>query len=119
MYSKAEEAVVLKIKDVVRWRLVGNTLFYAKARIEYTISEYYPEDVYAVSHHNAASIDPVCVIKAISLNKRIVQTEVPSARIRKLPQPAHAALRQRHLVIRNQRRFLLVNGELPSVLFVC
>ena len=49
VYSKAEEAVVLKIKDVVRWRLVGNTLFYAKARIEYTISEYYPEDVYAVS----------------------------------------------------------------------
>ena len=49
VYSKAEEAVVLKIKDVVRWRLVGNTLFYTKARIEHTISEYYPEDVYAVS----------------------------------------------------------------------
>ena len=27
VYSKAEEAVVLKIKDVERWRLAGNTLF--------------------------------------------------------------------------------------------
>ena len=49
VYSKAEEAVVLKIKDVESWRLVGNTLFYSRARIEHTISEYYPEDVYAVS----------------------------------------------------------------------
>ena len=33
VYSKAERAVVLKIKDVRRWTLAGNTLFYSKAGI--------------------------------------------------------------------------------------
>ena len=49
MYSKAEEAVVLKIKDVERWRLAGNTLFYSRACTDHLIVGYYPEDVYAVS----------------------------------------------------------------------
>ena len=49
VYSKAEEAVVLKIKDVERWRLAGNTLFYSRACTDHLIVGYYPEDVYAVS----------------------------------------------------------------------
>ena len=49
VYSKTEEAVVLKIKDVERWRLAGNTLFYSRACTDHLIVGYYPEDVYAVS----------------------------------------------------------------------
>ena len=49
VYSKAEEAFVLKIKDVERWRLAGNTLFYSRACTDHLIVGYYPEDVYAVS----------------------------------------------------------------------
>lgn len=49
VYSKVEEAVVLKIKDVERWRLAGNTLFYSRACTDHLIVGYYPEDVYAVS----------------------------------------------------------------------
>ena len=49
VYSKAERAVVLKIKDVRRWTLAGNTLFYSRACTDHLIVGYYPEDVYAVS----------------------------------------------------------------------
>ena len=50
VYSKAEEAVVLKIKDVERWRLAGNTLFYSKAGDGYySLEDYTPQDVYAIS----------------------------------------------------------------------
>ena len=50
VYSKAEEAVVLKIKDVERWRLAGNTLFYSKAGDGYySLEDYTPQDVYALS----------------------------------------------------------------------
>jgi len=49
VYSKTEEAVVLKIKDVRRWTLAGNTLFYSRACTDHLIVGYYPEDVYAVS----------------------------------------------------------------------
>ena len=50
VYSKAERAVVLKIKDVRRWTLAGNTLFYSKAGDGYySLEDYTPQDVYALS----------------------------------------------------------------------
>ena len=44
MCIRDREAVVLKIKDVERWRLAGNTLFYSRACTDHLIVGYYPED---------------------------------------------------------------------------
>ena len=41
--------MLFRSKDVERWRLAGNTLFYSRACTDHLIVGYYPEDVYAVS----------------------------------------------------------------------